>query len=582
MRSYASILVIGGALAGVAMTGFETFFTGDVISSVQAQDRDDRGKASVRGISHPQDREYRPERPIPAHGIRSIDGSGNNLADKEMGAATTPLRRLAKPDYADGVSSLAGQHRPSARALSNIVADQKRSIPNRLGASDWLWQWGQFLDHDIDLTEAAVPAQPAPIAVPIGDPFFDPDATGSKEISFHRSIFDPDSGTGIYNPRQQLNEITAWIDGSNVHGSDKIRAAALRTNDGTGRLKTSAGDLLPFNTDELPNAGGSSPALFLAGDVRSNEQTGLTAVHTLFVREHNRLVNLYRAHHPNWNGERIYQKARKMVGAYLQAITFNEFLPALLGSGAIPPYRGYDSDVDGSIANGFSTCAYRFGHSALNITLLRLDADGKEIPEGHLALSAAFFAPTRIIDEGGIEPVLRGLSSQFAQAIGPFIVDDVRNFLFGNPDAGGLDLAALNLQRGRDHGLPSYNDIRVEMGITRASSFNDISSDPRIVKRLATAYESVDDVDCWLGGLAEDAVEGAHVGPLFFKIIRLQFLALRDGDRFWYERDLHSDEVREVNGTRLSDIIRRNTQIGDEIPTNVFRVPHAGPGKKHK
>jgi hypothetical protein len=588
MRGRASILVVGTALAGLAMAGFETIITGDVISSVRARDWDDRGEASVRGIHHPQDRARRRNRPIPTPGIRSIDGSGNNLADEEMGAAATQLRRITDSYYEGGAWKPAGAHRPSARAVSNAVADQEGSIPNKLGASDWLWQWGQFLDHDIDLTDAHLPKEPFPIQVPADDPLFDPSGTGTKVISLNRSIWDLTTGTGPDNPRQQINEISAWIDASNVYGSDVARGAALRTNDGTGRLKTSAGNLLPFNIDvpPLPNAGGSSPGLFLAGDVRANEQAGLTAVHTLFVREHNRLADSYRAHHPRWSGERIYQKARRMVGAFMQAITFNEFLPTLLGPHAIPRYRGYDSRVDARISNEFSTSAYRFGHSALNTTLLRFDSDGNKIAEGHLALREAFFAPHRIIDEGGIDPLLRGLSFQYAQTIDPLIVDDVRNFLFGEPGADvimpGLDLAALNIQRGRDHGLPSYNDMRAAMGLPRAGSFADISSNRQTRERLAAVYDNVDDVDMWIGGLSEDAVRGAHVGRLFYKIIRNQFIYLRDGDRFWYERVLDPHELHEVRRTRLSDIIRRNTGIRNEIPSNVFRVPHVGLGKNHK
>ena len=77
-------------------------------------------------------------------------------------------------------------------------------------------------------------------------------------------------------------------------------------------------------------------------------------------------------------------------------------------------------------------------------------------------------------------------------------------------------------------------------------------------------------------------MRGAHVGRLFYKIIRNQFIYLRDGDRFWYERVLDPHELHEVRRTRLSDIIRRNTGIRNEIPSNVFRVPHVGLGKNHK
>src|SRR5262249_5003371 len=157
--------------------------------------------------------------------------------------------------------------------------------------SDFIYVWGQFLDHDMDLTIANTPLQPAPIPVPKGDPFFDPNSTGKQTMFFFRSKFDPATGTDHNNPRQQVNEITSFIDGSQVYGSDGVRASDLRTHVG-GKLLTSAGNLLPFNTFGLPNQNqGPFPndQLFVAGDVRSNENIQLTAIQTLFMREHNRL-----------------------------------------------------------------------------------------------------------------------------------------------------------------------------------------------------------------------------------------------------------------------------------------------------
>lgn len=524
-------------------------------------------------INQPENRAKNHDRPSGGDDkYRSIDGSGNNRDDAEIGAAFTDLLRLVDSDYGDSISSLAGEGRPSPRAIGNSVSAQEGSIPNTLGASDYLWQWGQFLDHDIDLTDGTDPPEFTDIVVPQGDPFFDPDGTGAQVIPFNRSIYNESTGTGVDNPRQQLNEISAWIDASNVYGSDEERANALRTNDGTGKLKTSEGDLLPFNTDGLPNAGGPSPDLFLAGDVRANEQVGLTAMHTLFVREHNRLAEEFAEQHPEWDGEQIYQKARQIVGAQIQVITYREFLPALLGNRPLSRYRGYDRNMNGGIRNSFSTAAYRFGHSALSPTLLRLDSNGNEIAEGNLPLSSAFFSPFRVTDEGGIEPLLRGLASQECQRIDPFVVDGVRNFLFGDPGAGGFDLASLNIQRGRDHGIPSYNDVSESLGLGRAQDFSDVSSDPEIQNRLSSVYDSVDDVDLWVGGLSEDPISGSHLGELFSTILKRQFEALRNGDRFWYEETLSRDEIRSVERTKLSDIIRRNTDIGDEIQDDVFHV----------
>ncbi len=381
----------------------------------------------------------------------------------------------------------------------------------------------------------------------------------------NRSIYHEDSV-----PRQQVNEISAWIDASNVYGSDEERATELRTLDGTGRLKVSDGNFLPFNVNEFPNAGGSNPALFLAGDVRANEQAGLTVMHTLFVREHNRLVNVLADSNPDWSGEQLYQKARQLVGAQMQVITYEEFLPALTGNNSIGRYQGYNDNVDATIANEFAHAAYRLGHSMLSEFILRVDAEGEEIADGHLSLRDAFFNPDALIGEGGIEPFLRGLALQKHQAIDTLVVDDVRNFLFGPPGAGGFDLASLNIQRGRDHGLPGYNDVREALGLVRRVDFLDMTTDAELAQQLQSVYATVDDIDLWVGGLAEDPVAGSQLGEVFQLIVTDQFRRLRDGDRYWYERSLSNQERDMIENTRLSDVIRRNTTIGSEIQDNVF------------
>ncbi|MDP6360388.1 MAG: peroxidase family protein, partial [Planctomycetota bacterium] len=263
-----------------------------------------------------------------------------------------------------------------------------------------------------------------------------------------------------------------------------------------------------------------------------------------------------------------------IVGAQIQAITFNEFLPALLGEGAIDKYRGYDPTVDGSVMNEFSTSLYRMGHSMIPSFLPRVNEQGEPIPQGHLELRDAFFNPARITREGGIDPVLRGLAGQQMEEVDTKVVDDLRSFLFGPPGAGGLDLAALNIQRGRDHGLPDYNTMRIAFGLEPARTFMDITSDPVIAGRLRSLYGSVHNVDSWVGALAEDHVEGASTGELLFAAIKQQFENLRDGDRFYYENDpaFTEQDLDVINSTSLADIIRRNTGV-QSISDDVF---HAG------
>jgi len=496
----------------------------------------------------------------------SVDGTGNNLEFDAWGSVGQGLERWASVEYADDVSEPAGQDRLSAREISNIVIASPGETENAAGLSDLTWLFGQFIDHDIDLSESGDEA--FDIEVPVGDAWFDPFGTGEASISLTRTHYLEDTSDGS-DVRTQFNEITAFIDGSVIYGSDQERADALRSFEGGGLL-TSEGDLLPFNEPGLANAGGDSDSLFLAGDVRANENMALASMHTLWVREHNRVAEQIAEDNPDLSDEEIYQRARQFVTAELQSITYNEFLPALLGENAIPRYQGYDPTVNPNISNVFSTAAYRFGHTMLSPELLRLNNDGTEIDEGNISLQNAFFNVDVILEEGGIEPLLLGATVQTAQAVDPFLVDDVRNFLFGPPGAGGFDLASLNIQRGRDHGLADYNQIRVDMGLDPVTSFADISSSREIQSRLAQAYADVNSIDAWVGMLAEDHVEGSTLGITATTIIGEQFTRLRDGDRFYYENVFEGRELNDIENTTLADVIERNTSIDFNRDTNVF------------
>lgn len=492
--------------------------------------------------------------------FRTIEGSHNNLQHETWGAASVNLFRKAPAAFIDGASQPPRTDMPSAREISNAVCNQTNSIPNARGLSDMVWQWGQFIDHDIDLTETQLPLEPFHILVPSGDTWFDPDATGVQLIFTFRSLYNPHTGTST--PRQQINDITSWIDGSNIYGSDQETVDNLRLFQ-RGMLRVSGnptGQLLPVDGE----------GFFLSGDVRANEQVGLTSMHTLFMREHNRICRQMLRANPNLTDEQLYWNARKRVIATIQAITYNEFIPALLGDNALHPYRGYDPRIFPNIANCFSTAAYRFGHSMLNSTLLRLDNNLNVIPAGNLSLKDAFFNPQEIRDHG-IEPYINGLINQSAQEIDSQLVSDVRNFLFGEPGQGGFDLASLNIQRGRDHGLPGINVIRDAYRLPPLRSYAELTTDVELQLVLQDLYGNIDNADPWVVMLCEEHVPGASVGLTAFAILKDQFERLRDGDRFWYQHDFSGSKLEVFENTRLSNIIRRNTTIAP-VRSDVFRI----------
>jgi len=508
--------------------------------------------------------------------VRAVNGSDNN--PNGWGAADQPFTRLLFPAYADGIQAPSGPRWPNPREVSNAVCAQHGDTLNNRNLSDVTWQWGQFIDHDITLTEAQAPAEL--FDIPITDPADPLYVDGDPALHMRRSRYDP--STSSSSPRQQMNSITAFLDASAVYGSDETRALALRTLTG-GRLLTSGDDnLLPLNTAGLPNANDGpfdDAFLRLAGDVRANEQPGLIAMHTLFMREHNRLADAIAAASPGLSDEEIYQQARRIVGALIQVITYQEYLPALLG-----PYaprlqnQSYDPTINPTIANEFATAFYRFGHTMISADIYRVQNDGTPAPGNHIPLRFGFFYPGIIGNSSELNYVLKGLASHHAQELDTYMVDDLREFLFGPPGAGGLDLAALNIQRGRDHGLPDYNTGRQMLGLQPAASFADITRSVTLQTKLASLYVNPDALDLWVGDLAEAHLTGTSVGPLLAKALALQFRNLMIGDRFFFLWDpAFSPEDREaIQQTTLADVIKRNTGISN-LQKNVFFMPDPGP-----
>ncbi|TWT75569.1 peroxidase [Posidoniimonas polymericola] len=510
---------------------------------------------------------------------RTFDGSYNNLssaATSQWGAAGSELLRMAPADYRGDAafgSAVDSRGRLSGREISNLLVSQTTTVGNIRGMTSGVWQWGQFLDHDIDFTpgggaEVTVMMSPA-------DPY------GMTMIPFSRSDHVHDAALD----RQQINHITSYIDASNVYGSDATRASALREYSG-GRLKSSGGGLL-LPTNDMAGLGaldndnqGPETTLFVAGDIRANEQLGLTSMHTLFMREHNRLADTLSATHAGdatWDDERIYQTARRIVGAEIQAITYNEFLPALLGSYApAAADYAYDAGVNATIANEFSTSFFRVGHSMLP-NEIKLSSD-YGASAGSISLAEAFFTPSRIINSPDmVEDVMMGLMMQQSQEIDTQMVDSVRNFLFAPTGQMGLDLAALNIQRGRDHGLPDYNTLRQAYGLSAVTSFADITSDSNLQSILAQVYGGVDNIDPWVGALSEDHLSGASLGPLMTVALIEQFSRLRDGDRFFFAGDafLQSNEVAamvDFSNLSMMDLLDWNMAMSG-MPANFFMIP---------
>ncbi|TME74225.1 MAG: peroxidase [Chloroflexi bacterium] len=601
--------------------------------------------------------------------IRTLDGRGNNPLHADWGRANTLYQRVGAPNYADGVGAIVGG--PSARYVSNrVFNDIGQNIFSENALTQWAWVWGQFMDHDFGLRDET-PGASVPLAFNANDPL-ETFTNDFAQMSFTRTPAAP--GTGTATARQHVNTLSSFIDGSGVYGVTPARLEWLRvgpvdndlsnngarlmlTPDGYLPLVTARGDAASAPAMDLmgPLAGAPNDAV-VAGDVRANENIALTALHTLFAREHNRIV----AALPGFlSAEERFQIARRVVGAELQYITYTQFLPAV--GLRLSPYAGYEHTVNPGLSNEFAVVGYR-AHSMIHgefdvaaaagtytsTQLAAFAARGIAVTETadevqlNVPLNAAFGAPD-LLRQLGLGTTLESLGERQYQN-DEQMDNSLRSVLFqvpkpGIPDPavcgepvdhpecfkGVTDLGAIDIARGRDHGMPTYNDMRRAYGLAPKTSFTDITgeatqrfpsdplidagdpiNDPNILDfvrllddngnvipfgspaasesavvgvrrttlaaRLKAVYGNVDTLDAFVGMVAERHVSGAEFGELQLAMWKKQFEALRDGDRFFYQNDpiLRVIDLRFGIDYRhtLSEIVKLNT--GVTVPANVF------------
>ncbi|XP_038123611.1 eosinophil peroxidase isoform X1 [Cyprinodon tularosa] len=555
----------------------------------------------------------------------------NNLKNPRLGAANTPFTRWLPSEYDDGISQPKGWDRnrkfnnfllPLVRQVSNnILSTTDAGVVNDTEYSHMVTLFGQWNDHDLTFTpfspsirsfsnglncdESCEQSEPCtPIPIPKGDPRI-PDGPNNCIPAFRSA---PACGTGYsaYNfggepsKREQINSLTAFLDLGQVYGSDEKLALNLRnltSDDGLMRVNTEFRDngreLLPFHSMQVQmcatrrkitnDTNAREVPCFIAGDGRVDENIALTSLHTLFMREHNRLARQLKRLNPHWDSETLYQEARKITGAYTQMFVFRDYLPHIVGPDAmrnqLGRYPGYNPNVDPSIANVFATAAYRFAHLAIQPVLFRLDTNYREHPRfPSVPLYEAFFTPWRVIFEGGVDPLLRGLMGRPAKlnTQDHMMVDALRERLFQFVMHLALDLGSLNMQRSRDHGLPGYNAWRKFCGLSQPrnqAQLAQVLGNAELARKLLQLYGTPENIDVWLGGVAEPFVPGGRVGPLFACLIATQFQKIRQGDRLWHQNPgvFTTRQRQALSAVTLSRVICDNTGI-TSVPADAFSI----------
>jgi len=534
---------------------------------------------------------------------RITDGSCNNLREARYGKAETPLNRIILPEYANGIDtprkSTNGGALPSSRLISTSLAKDFNNEDQRYTYLSMTF--GQFVDHDIthspilkngnnqdiDCCSSSAGANfesfCSPIDIPRNDRFFQGRTTCMNLV---RSTPAPALDCSV-RYREQVNQLTHWLDNSQVYGSNDQEQRSIRTFRG-GRLSTVSGpdngrQLLPNDRQESSCTG----TCFKAGDGRANENPNLSVLHTVFLREHNRVADQLSRLNPSWSDEKLFQEAKRFVNAEYQHIIYNEWLPAVIGKqymnqyGLFPLSSGFSNDYDTSfdprITNEFSTAAFRFGHSLIPGIIKVYNTVGRNI-NPTFELKNAFNKPELLRLAGMFDGLVAGLTREKIQQFDSGFVDDVTNHLFDG-DRNGMDLVALNIQRGREHGLAGYNKYREICGLGRASSFSDLSRQMSVRRsqELQQLYTNVDDIDLFVGLFSERPTSGAMVGPTTLCIIGDQFARLKKGDRYFYDLDrqsgsFSSSQLQEIRKASMSRILCDNSGVSQLQPL-AFRAP---------
>jgi hypothetical protein len=608
--------------------------------------------------------------------LQSLDGSGNNQANPDWGLVGNDYSRVADARYADGIGEMVDA--PDPRNISNrVFNDTHQNLFSERNVTQWGFAWGQFLDHTFGLRLGRLDedpdGEPAPIPFDPGDPIeeFENDL---GVIGFDRSAISP--GSGVDTTRQQVNVVSSYIDGWAVYGGEDERLEWLRDGPVNGDLSDNEATLL-LPDGYLPRADTrgdpeSAPLMdtegflelepqraAIAGDVRANENAGLTVTQTVFAREHNRIVSQLP---DTLTEEEKFQIARRVLIAEQQYITYHEFLPAL--GVTLPAYTGYDPAVRTDLSNEFATVGYR-AHSMIHGEIeivseldrysaedqaalaelgLELEVEGDEV-EIAIPLSLAFFNPD-LVELVQLGPLLQGLGLEAQYNNDEQIDNQLRSVLFqipveNNPDCldgpglpacfdGVVDLGAIDIQRGFDHGMPGYNELREAYGLAPMTSFTQITGedtaefppglgidDPAsleftelfdidgnpidlededavdgearsgtrattLAARLQAIFGSVDNLDGFTGMLSEQHVPGADMGELQLAIWTREFVNLRDGDRFFYGNDPGLQVIEQEFGIdfrrTLAEVIADNTDIpAADLNDNVFLVADEEP-----
>ncbi|XP_061394514.1 peroxidase-like [Musca vetustissima] len=539
---------------------------------------------------------------------RNFDGSCNNLGRPGYGMANSRYGRILKPRYGDGKyapsKSRSGAALPNPRELSlslhgdDTVMDNTRSMLTM--------QWGQVVAHDMsEMMEGESvdccknPNSKYCYSIPLNAHGPIALTSGKTCLNFARSLSDADvtCPQSNYGYIEKLSKATPFLDLSSVYGNSYEQNIKIRQYFG-GYLKT----IVNKQQHYLPLTGttnGECPAsmgqCYSTPDVRNQLTPTIAVMQTIFVREHNRIANILGQLNPHYSDEKLFQEARKINIAQYQKITYYDWLPWLLGpvysysNGLIynvDPYQhvnDYDPSWNPVAYAENSAGAFRYAHNQIPGWFSLVTSDRAH--NKTLRLSDYFKRPgvVQLLQAGrNFDDLVRGLITQLQKRADANLDKEIKHYfdrkLF---DEFGTDLKSIDIQRGRDFGLASYNDYREWCGLPRAHDWSGFANEigEEKISLLQKFYKTPDDVELNVGGSLEQHHSEAIFGPTFQCIMGRQFLTARKADRFFFEHhDVNTgftkEQLAEIRKVNLAAILCANTETLRCVQPNVFLFPN--------
>ncbi|XP_055315121.1 peroxidase isoform X2 [Sitodiplosis mosellana] len=545
----------------------------------------------------------------------------------ETKSSINSYRRLLPAHYADGLSKMFDL--PSPKNISNSFFELTRpdmSLINEEAATYEgvvdeernvaLVQWSQFIEHDLVRTVFQIMSNGNPIECCAEDATNAPpryrhpacaplmiDVNGEDYnrlpscLNYVRSALNVNANCS-FGPAQQINQASNYLDLSQLYGNTDEITDTLRSFN-NGELKISNDPLSP-TLPEIEDIESNHLCMhnttidtvcYRAGDSRVNVNPYVTTLYTLFLRSHNRIAKQLKKEHPTWNDAELFAYAKRInVGIY-QQIVYGEWLNIVLGLNEAAAINRNTTacNLDGKVSNEFATAGIRFYYSMMpgdlkttkdvsyfirqNNIIIRPMTE-----ENILKLKDEYYKPRDLAEDEELENIIDAIVKQKAMAMDTGYVADVAKhyYRFQNSEQKdvGTDVLALDILRGRDHGLHTYKNYLELCTKTPIQGWSDFRSNinHEDLERLKQIYASYDQVDLIIGAIAERPKPGATVGETFSCIIGEQLSNTRCSDKDFYtvsNDPIFKQFVDNYSGAKLICDTTRLTSV----PRNIFHVP---------